>query len=128
MHLKILIFPSILRLIRDGFIFHQKNPCCFAPKKTPLASGRRPAVISLPKTVTSSDIGSAHVPPEMTENSLLKLAGGMAVGTTALMFASSALKKSLKLGQMDRVVWNMESMKSMVYLLYMYIYIYDICI
>lgn len=39
------------------------------------------------------------MPPEMTENSLLKLAGGMAVGTTALMFASSALKKSLKLGK-----------------------------
>ena len=33
------------------------------------------------------------------ENSqMLKLAGGMAVGATALMMASSALKQSLKLG------------------------------
>jgi len=32
----------------------------------------------------------------MTDNSLLKLAGGMAVGTTALVVASAALKKSLK--------------------------------
>ena len=58
----------------------------------------------------------------MTEKgTLLKLAGGMAVGTTALMFASSALKKSLNL-EVEK--WLEDGWDIVPYIVYNYMILY----
>lgn len=106
-----------------GLFFTKKNPCCFAQKKTPLASGRRPAAISLPKI----DIIRHRIRPRASrdDGELLTEAGGWYGcryhSLDVRIFSSEEVIEAWK---MDRVVFHGVHEIYGISIVYVHIYIY----